>query len=594
MSTVLRQVSRTRSRLTTNLFMRRLALCLVIAAIAWGLATLVVRLALLGLPLFMLGGAAIGLGVLAALIATLVTRPSALKSAVALDQAAGLKERLSTALVVHGRNDEFAQAAIRDAERLAARLHVPSHVRLRAPGLWPWSAASLMAAVLLAAFLPPIKLWADKPKEEAPKLRSMALEEHANIKAELEEAAKRLSELKQGDQDFKDVADKLEDLKLPEGPQITPEDVRREAVRKIDEAQDAIKEQLEKSEASRAADLKRLLSELEKTPQPRDKKPDPLSDALAQGDFNDAKQQLEKLAQEVKQAAANAQDPEQQKKLEDLQKQLKDLSDQVSKLDDQKRMQKELERKAGLSEEQAKQLMERLANMDPNQLAQELQKQLDGKGLSEQQLKDLADKMKRSQEAQKMAKDLAQKLAQAAESAGKCQNPGDAQSEADNAAQSLGQAGQMLSDQEAAQEMLKEMRAERDRLQDLRDNLGQGPGRNQNEDDRIGDQGPEYGRGQGATVGRNKTPHQTTPEKANTKPKGGEVIGRMLIDGPQFRGQVSAEEVAAAQAEVRAALDAVERENVPRQYQHVVQEYFERLAGLARARQSGTTSQPAP
>lgn len=60
----------------------------------------------------------------------------------------------------------------------------------------------------------------------------------------------------------------------------------------------------------------------------------------------------------------------------------------------------------------------------------------------------------------------------------------------------------------------------------------------------------------------------------------------MLIDGPQIRGAASREALAAAEAEARDALDAVEREEVPRQYRKVLQEYFERLAGLVSEKRS--------
>jgi hypothetical protein len=69
----------------------------------------------------------------------------------------------------------------------------------------------------------------------------------------------------------------------------------------------------------------------------------------------------------------------------------------------------------------------------------------------------------------------------------------------------------------------------------------------------------------------------------------------MLVEGPQVRGQATAEQLSAAQAEVRDQMDAVEREEVPRQYQRALREYFERLAGLMRAQQDNAPpSSPPP
>ncbi len=596
MSTVTKQVARTRARLAASLFFQQFAFALLMAAGAWALVTLTVRLTALELPVWIVGGGVAGLALLVAIIATFATRPSALTSAVALDRAAGLKERISTAIAIERLDDPFARAAVSDAERIAGSLHVPSHIRLNAPSLWPWSAASIIAAICVAAFTPSVDLFAKTKEDPAPQLRSMAVQEHQAIKAEFDKEARRLAELEQGNPALKDVADKLEKLDLPEAANLSPDDVRREAVRRIDNVQDTLRSQLESDAASQLEQTKRLLSELEQ-PGELPKPTTPIENALANGNFDDAKKQLDKLAEDIKEAAQNAADPEAKKKLEETQKQLNELSEKLKQLDDSKRMQKELEHKAGLSEDEAKKLMDQLSKMDPNQIADALKKQLDGKGLSEQQLKELAKKLQQSQAAQQAAKELAKKLSQAAEQAGKCQNPGDAGDASDSASESLGDAGEMLSEMEMQEEMMKELKSQADRLGKLRDDLscGRKPGEGEG-DEQPGGQGPEYGHGYGARIGEKKTPHATTPEKANVKTKGGQVIGRMLVNGPAYRGEATAEELAAAQAEVHDALEAVEREDVPRQYQRVVQEYFDRLAGLAgeREKSASPTTQPSP
>lgn len=598
MSKVRKQVARTRARLAASLFFDRMARALLLAAGAWALATLAERLTALELPIWVVGGTAAGVALLGAIVATLVTRPTTMSAAVALDQAAGLKERISTAIAVERLDDPFARAAVSDAERVAGGLHVPAHIRVQAPALWPWSAASIIGAICIAAFTPSVDLFAKEGKDPAPELRSMAVQEHQAIKTELEKEARKIAELQEGNPDLKDVADKLEKLELPEAANLSPDDVRREAVRRIDDVQDTLRSQLESDAATRLEQVKKLLNELDKPGGPS-RPSSPIEDSLAKGDFDSAQKQMQKLADEIREAAKNAGDPDAQKKLDELQKQLKDLSDKLKNLDDSKRLQKELEHKAGLSEEDARKLMEKLARMDPNQAADELKKQLASKGLSEQQLKELAKKLKQSQEAKKAAQDIAKKLSDAAKQCGKCQNPGEAGEAGDAAAQSLGEAGDMLSEMEMQQELMKELKSQSDRLGKLRDDLscGRKPGdgfRNDN----ISGQGPQYGRGFGARIGETKTPHATTPEKANVRTKGGQVIGRMLVDGPAIRGQATAEELAAAQAEVRDALDAVEREDVPRQYQRVVQEYFERLAGLVGEREKSAdpapATQPAP
>ena len=62
--------------------------------------------------------------------------------------------------------------------------------------------------------------------------------------------------------------------------------------------------------------------------------------------------------------------------------------------------------------------------------------------------------------------------------------------------------------------------------------------------------------------------------------RGGEIIGQMLIDAPQIKGDAAAELRDAVKSAVRDATDAVERNQIPRQYERVLKVYFERLAGL--------------
>jgi hypothetical protein len=62
--------------------------------------------------------------------------------------------------------------------------------------------------------------------------------------------------------------------------------------------------------------------------------------------------------------------------------------------------------------------------------------------------------------------------------------------------------------------------------------------------------------------------------------RGGEIIGQMLIDAPQIKGDAAAELRDAVNSAVRDATDAVERNQIPRQYERVLKIYFERLAGL--------------
>src|SRR3989304_5122435 len=55
------------------------------------------------------------------------------RAAAKWDEAAGLRERLSSGRYCVGVDDPFAQAVVADAERISGSLSVRSHIRLRSP-----------------------------------------------------------------------------------------------------------------------------------------------------------------------------------------------------------------------------------------------------------------------------------------------------------------------------------------------------------------------------------------------------------------------------------------------------------------------------
>jgi hypothetical protein len=588
MSTVEKQINHARRRLTSNVFVQWLSVGVLAAGGLWALAIIIVRLFALSVPL---GHGAWVAAIAAGAFATAWTaavRPSPLRAAVALDAAAGLKERLSTALLVQQSTDPFARAAVADAEKAASRLHVPAHIRYRPPTVWPWSAAAVLAALILLWFMPTVNLLARGRDKEDLVPRSAVQAEQQAIKAELDDRLNKIKELARDNPDLKNVTEDIQPLEMPDTPGVTPEDIRREAVKRIDSVSEKLERELEATGENPLAELKRRMSQLEQ--QGGDKATAKLSEALAGGDFEGAKQALQKLADDLKEQAKNASDPEAQQKLAEMQEQLQKLADQISKLSDTVQLQKELENKAGLSEEEARKLLDQLGKMDPKQLAKELQKQLGGKGLSQEQIRQIAKKIQQNQQCKKICQKLARSMAKAAQGCQQCNSPSMASAGASNAANALSDVASQLSDLEMSEQLTNELQAQLSDLDQLRDDVCQGnchgncPGSGRG-DRRIGPQGPRAGYGIGSRIGQQKTPYQTDPTKAKTRFQGGTVIGQMLIDGPQIRGEASAATLTTAAAQVRDALDAIEREEVPRQYRKVLQEYFERLAGLVKEKQ---------
>jgi len=582
MDTLEQQVGRARRRLTVNVFLERVALAVLVATGLWAVLLLVERAFVLGIP--------VGLGVtVAALIAvaiavggTMIRGIRPLRAAVVLDEAAALKERISTALTVQRDPDPFARAVVRDAERVAGRVHVPAHLPYRAPALWPWSLAAIVAATLFGLFMPNLNLLAGPSDQLAVQRRAEAEVERQNINQDLTDRLNKIKQMTENNPALQDLAKDLQPLETPDTPTLTPEDIRREAAKKIDRVADRLAEQKEQAGLDALKDTQRMLSRLQ--PEPGKNPAAELSKSLAAGDFEGAKKALQDLEKQLQEAAAKG-DAEAQQRIAQMQDQLKKLADQLAELDDALYLQKELQNKAGLSEEEAKKLAEQLAKMDPKQLAKELQRQLGDKGLSEQQIKELVKKFQQQQKAKKTSENLGQCLAQAAQALQECNRPGSGAGAAQAAAAALSDVAGQLADLEASEQLLGELEAQLSDLRNMRDSVCQGGycrDRGDRLSDQVGPQGPQYGRGIGSRIGRERTPHAVNPTKAPSKAQGGTIIGQMLVDGPQMRGQATAEEREAVNAAQRDAQDAIDRDRVPRQYHGAVQKYFEQLAGLVR------------
>jgi hypothetical protein len=588
MSTLERQVARARRRLNGNLFLERLCSGVLAAAGLWTLTLLVERAFVLGIPINATIWAAGLLALGFALVATRLARVDTLRAAVAVDAALALKERISTALVLVRDPDPFARAAVADAEQRAGQVHVPAHLPYRAPGLWPWSIAAVAAAALVGFFMPELNLLAASDEPGREQARRDALAERSAIQEDLEARLGRIREMATANPDLAALAQDLQPLEMPDEPTVTPEDVRREATQRIDKVMDKLVEQRDAAGRDALDETKRLLSRL--SPQSGQDMAAQLGQALSAGDFQGARQALEKLQQEL--AAAQAQgDAAAQQQLQQMQAQLERLADQLAKLDDSTYLQKELENKAGLSAEEAKKLLEQMAQMDPKQREKELQRQLADKGLSQQQIEQMVKKFEQKQQACQNCRGLSQGLAQAAHALSQSSQAGSGSAGAAGAAASLCDVGSQLSGFEMSQQLLDELEAQLGDLQNMRQSVcsggycsrsGQRPGS-------IGGQGPGCGYGIGSTVPKERTAHALTPTKARSRMHGGTIIGQMLVDGQQVRGEATAEVREAVSSAQRDAADAIERHEVPRQYHGVVREYFHRLAGLA----SGNRAAPA-
>lgn len=599
MSIIDQNVKQVRSRLMLNLLLDRLTLGVFVGSAAFAVVLLVERTLGLGVPLMIAAIAAAAIAIIVGVVGAIRDQVSMVGAAIVIDRAAGLKERLSTAVAMRASDDPFAAATVHDAEQLAARVHVPSHIRYVAPRYLPASAGAIAIAALLFFLMPAFNLLAAEPEQPDdqpdPTIVAVQREEiELAIDQKLDSVRKRIEQA--GATTENKLTDHLDELEIPKDPGMTPEDIRREVVKKVERVSERIEQKLEGDELKAFEELKRDLSKLE-TPE-GDNAASQFAEALKSGDGKQAKEALAKLKNELK-AAAEKGDAEAKKQLAELEKSLDDLSKQVDKLADTSKMQKELQNKAGLTEEQAKQLLNKLQNMDPEQLKQAVNKALQESGMSQEQLQQLAQKLAQQQQARQLAQQMAQQMQQAAQACKQCQKGGEAGQQGQQGAASAMQGLQdQMQQMEAAQQMAGELQAQLADLQDLKQGTCEGggqlqaPQRKDMDQNQIGGQGPQVGLGYGAQTGKQRAAHGMDPTKAKTITQRGEIIAQMEFDGPQVKGEASEAISDAVNAALRDAQDAVDNNRVPRQYQRVFQSYFDQLAGL-KPREAGDGDAPA-
>jgi hypothetical protein len=222
-----------------------------------------------------------------------------------------------------------------------------------------------------------------------------------------------------------------------------------------------------------------------------------------------------------------------------------------------------------------------------------MQQALQNSGLDQKQIEELAKKIQQQQQACNQCQGLSQALQQAAQCMQSGAPGGRMQGEGmQQAAAALAQAASQLSEMEMAEQELQALQAALAELKDAREGMCQGTCPAPREpSDQIGNQGPQEGYGYGSRIGREKAAHNYSPSKEKVRLRSGEIIGQMLIDGPQIRGEAAAEVRSVVEAATRELESAVERQNVSRQYENVLRVYFERLAGL-RAKVEGGEQAP--
>ena len=521
-----------------------------------------------------------GAALLAAAIWAHVTRASRDVAAATLDDAAGLRERVSTGLYCQEdevtRDDPFAQAVVADAERVSQSLSARQHVRLRAPFSLAYTGASVVVAALLL-LLPSGMLLGDEAAQAAE-----TSEEVQRTKVVVQRRLDEVKKLAQTNPAMKDLKDALERLEQePPSKLDRPDQIRHEAIKKVDKLADKLREQRSGEKYNKTSEAKKMLRRIKAPGQARTAA-DKLTQALAKGDLQSAQEQIKALQEQL----AKLKSPEDAEQLKQMQQQLETLAKKISDAADDQALAQKLQQ-AGIKKEDAERMLQQLSKKDLDQLKQELQK----KGMSQSEIDKLAQQLQKRQQGCQACNRMAQAMKQAADAAAK--------GDSGQAMANLQSAGDQLSEMEMLEQELGQIDSMLSELQDAKNDLDnpcpncngqgcsqcQGPGQGQNKNGPGMGQKP--GHGSGGLAPEEQTATRFKRHRANVQTTEGRIVGQFLVDGQQAKGEVSSELAETVAAGEREATDLIHRDRIPRQYQNAVREYFSSMRRQVGPAQSG-------
>lgn len=540
MDTVRKQARLAKRRLISERFFKLLP---------WNLlALLAISLVGLALPVFVimsvdkfvwfaswLGGAAV-LALIINSVMTFVGRPTLVDAAVEIDNRFGLRERLSSTLMLarEDRETELGKALAADAEKRATQIDVRDKFQ--------WGAhRGLLLPVLPALFA--MALWfapLRQPSEESLAGKASVNQIANSTKPLIEQLKKKREEAEQlGLNEAADMFRKLEG-KLAELQKDTKLDTKQTLAKLND-----IKQQLEKrrEELGSSEALKKNMQGLEKMePGPADE----LAQALKSGDFDKAESEAKQLLEKMKSEKGLSE--------EDLQK----LEKQMQQLE------KAL-KEAAQAHDQAKQALEQ--QMKQAEAAGDLQKaaQLERK-LAEMQAKDA--QMQQLQE-------LADALSQCKE----CMAKGDKQAAQDALQKMASQLSQMSAQNGELQDLDQLM----DSLSQSKSQMacdkcnGQGcskcMGSGMSKMGEMPGQGLGEGRGQGARP-EEETDTDFFESRVRDQMKQGETVYGGKVGGENRKGVSTAEVQAAVLTSLAEEPEPLDNQPLPKSQREHAREYF--------------------
>ncbi len=463
-----------------------------------------------------------------------------------IDDRAGLREALSTALCVHDRSDPWSLAAVSHASRLAPGVPVLSTLPVRVPRYWA-APFVLVGAFFLAALIPQYDVLGRVAQAQAEQEQQIEI---AQARAESDALDERLQEIMSAVDPAGEAASEPTE---PEPLEPTsPNEVRQAAMKKLTSTSDRLDSLAEQSESDLLKQLKDKMTRL------RMDSPGELSrlvESLRAGDFSQAKKDLEAIQEQMESGELS------DDQRESLAQQLEALSQQLQELAEQRDALEEALREAGMDPELAQ---------DMDSLRRALQQSQD---LSNEQREMLRQMAESTQGACQRCEGMAQAASSAAE-------------DMQNGSGGMSSMEETLSEMEMMQQQLDSIDAARMALQQELQSLAQSMGQSsssmaQNDSDLPG--GDKAGFGSGVNErDPTQSPGDLNKVKTSTKFTKGPVIGSTMVQGDQVVGESQREFAEAVQVGSESAAESIENQQVPRELHDAVKRYFGRLEERSR------------
>ena len=511
-------------------------------------------------------------GIIAAsIVYALVRRLPALAVARRVDEGADLRESLSTAMHVQADQGPWARNIVEQAQRQAVGVNVARAVPITTPRRWP--AVLIAAFAFLIAWISPIK--ADLLGKSAEREVAKKTEEKAHqVKAESDKAINKIKEeLAKLDPGMKKESGEEKKLEGEKAKPLSPEQIQRAAIKEMTSLKEKAEQIREGVKAKTAETLADKLRDLKPGMGPMDK----MASAMGQGDFAKAKEEL----QEMSKALANGEMSAEQKAA--LEKQLESMAKQLDKMAADK---KELENKLAA------------AGLDPKLAsnAEAMKKALEK--MSPEQKQALENASRACQNASSQCESMSSAMSQMAQAMQKSGQEGQ-QQQADAAqamSDQLSKAEMAQAELDAAEAALSECNKELagmcDKAGDCEGSSGkmgecegENPGtkpfsEGENEGQGAGRGGPGISSG-GGDPGEAAAQEKWAKRKSRSPMGNGPMIGSMMIQGEQVKGESKAQFKEVVEAANKQAADQVTNNVVPREYQEIVKGYFGDLAKKA-------------